>query len=452
MSLSRAAGPAAVAVTACVMAWLNVEYAMLAFTGVPHVDDWYVINRLAAYASGEAGLGHLLERHNGHPSLPARLAFLVSYRLQGLDLLTIRWGMLLIVAATAAVVAVSSMAALRPDSAREEAAQPGIVLAVPLAIALCTTLGQWEIYSLAMAIANAAVNLFALTAIFSMHFYLQRRHPAWLALAFVCAVMASLSMGQGSLAWIALGAMLVLHPERRRLLPLAGLVAAISAVAVMTQLAAASGAARPGLRSLEFGRSASAVIGLLGLPIMGQVRNALVPQLTMSFGAAVLVLGMLAGARVLRAGPAELRSMVPFLGCIAYGGASLALIVVGRQGFPIEAMLASRYVPIVAPVAVGLAGLLAAGARWNSAATHLLSAFTAVAFVGLLVTNREERAMAPHRGAAAGTVLAAMERGFGALDDRALGALLHSDETTVAEARRAAEFLRRNRLGPLRPG
>ena len=378
------------------MTWLNIDYARQVFSDTPLRDDWAFIDQLRTYVSDEAGLSHLLKPHNGHPSLIGRLAFLLSFHFQGLNLQTIRWFALAISFGTATVVTIATTLILirRPEA--PGFAQPGFMLAVPLIVVLCTSLGQWEIFTLAMGVGNAAVNLFAFSAIFGWYFWLKGRRPVWLLVSLGCAVLACVSMGQGMLVWGVLAAMTSLHRDRKRLLPLAALLAT-TFLASFALLLSISDKTRETLPPAGLYRLLAEAIGLLGVPIFGHIGNTVIIPVTTAFGVAVAIFAVLALLRFARA-PASLRdAMLPFLGCMGFGGAAMMLIVISRQHFPLDAILASRYVPILAPLPIGIAGLLGVGAPCRSAGAQLLIAFFAVAAVGLGVTNQQEYAMANAR-------------------------------------------------------
>jgi len=450
MTVARYASVGFVVAVAAVMAWLNLDYARRVFTDVPFVDDWYFIEILRAHARGELGLRHLFMTHQGHPSLPGRLSFLLSYRLQGFDLLTVRWLSILTVLAAAAVAGAATAAIILRQPRDAGVTQPGFVLGVPIVIAVCATLGQWEIYSFAMGIGNASVNLYGFAAIFAMHGWLERRRWSWLALALACAVASNLSMGQGALVWAALAFMMVLHPDRRRLLPLAAAMLAVCVAAALLQAQGMGSSPGGSVSKLDLGRAVRATLGLLGVPLIGQIGNAVVVPLSMAFGVAVLGLGLVGLLRLPDADPAQCRAMLPFLGCIAWGGGALVLIVIGRQEGPMFAQLAPRYTPIIAPIVVGLVGLLGVGASWASLGGRLLTALFVLAVVGLGVTNVEERNMAHYRPDAFARMEAAILNGFAGLDAAGRREAVFSNDLTADKAVAGAAFLREERLGPFR--
>ena len=315
MTAARYASIGFVVAVAAVMAWLNLDYARRVFTDVPFVDDWSFIEILRAHARGELGLRHLFMTHQGHPSLPGRLSFLLSYRLQGFDLLTVRWLSILTVLAAAAVAGAATAAIMLRQPRDAGVTQPGFVL---------------------------------------------------------------------------------------------------------------------------------------GVPLIGQIGNAVVVPLSMAFGVAVLGLGLVGSLRIPAADPAQRRAMLPFLGCIAWGGGALVLIVIGRQEGPMFAQLAPRYTPIVAPIVVGLVGLLGVGASWASLGGRLLTALFVLAVVGLGVTNVEERNMAQYRPDAFARMEAAILNGFAGLDAAGRREAVFSNDLTADKAVAGAAFLREERLGPFR--
>ncbi|MCU0943915.1 MAG: hypothetical protein MUF65_00930 [Rubritepida sp.] len=452
--MTRARLPALLAVTfvlavCAVMLGLNIAYGRTAFSSVPFIDDWPFVELLRLHAERQIGLSHIFWTHNGHPSVFARVGFLLSARFDALDLSVIRWLAMTAVLATGIIVAVAMTLILTRQQDVPGFAQPGFVLAVPLAFAVCTTLGLWEIYTFAMGLGNASVTLFSLAAVFAFHGWLERREAAWLAVALACGLLAFVNMGQGVLVFPAMAGMAILHPERRRLKTV--IAALLVAGAVGFLLLTLTGESTGGrVRTLTLGRALDMMLALLGVAVFGQVRNAVLAPVTMVFGGAVGLLLVYALLRSLRASEAQWRAMMPFFGCIALGVGAMVLLIATRHVESFDTSMSPRYVPIVSPIIVGLAGLLAVGASWGSRGAHALVALFALGAVGLVVTNIQEARMAGPRAAFQAEMMRNYRIGFEGLTDAEVNRITLGNHETVRTARSGNEFLRREGLSHFR--
>jgi hypothetical protein len=431
------------------MVALSIAYGRAVFTSIPVIDDWAFVQLLEEYTDRQIGLRHIFWLHNGHPSVFARIAFLLSARVDGLDLYVIRWLALVAVMATGIVVAVAMTLILTRQGDVAGFTQPGFLLAVPLAFAVCTTLGLWEIYTFAMGLGNASVTLFSFAAVFAFHAWLERRGALWFAIALGCGLLAFANMGQGVLVFPAMAGMAALHPDRRRLKAVIASLLLMGALGFLLLMLAGDGSGER-LRGLGLSRVLAMVVALLGVPLFGQVRNAIVAPVTMVFGGAVALLLTYALLRALWASESQWRRILPFLGCIALGIGAMALVIVARHSFPLDAAMSPRYVPIMSPLIVGLAGLLAVGAGWGSRGAHALVGLFALAAVGLTVTNIEEARMAGPRASILAQMEAGYREGFEGLTDAEIGRLAFIDADFARMARQSNPFLRRERLSHFR--
>lgn len=440
-------------VAALLVAGMLLDYGNLVFIGVPFVDDWYFLDRLRAYRAGEVGLVHLLAPHNGHPQWPARLLLLASAEWQAIDLAALRWITLGTAFAAAAAASTAGWLVLTRGPAPLPSWEAGPALGSALTLLLAGSLGQWEIFTVALGIGSALVNLTSFVAIFAFWWWCERGTRFGLVLALAMAFVASVSMGQGMLIWPVLLGMHLLHPARRAAHAVGWLLLAAGVAVTVPPLfeAAASSQGQALLAGLRPGKTLYAALGLLGLPILGHVENRPVTPLTSAIGVGVLLLSGLGVARWSLAGPEGRRAMLPFLACMAFGGGTLLLILVARQAQPFEQFFASRYSAALAPLSVGLAGLLAVGARWQGACAKPLIVYASLVIFGVGVTAQQELRLASDRLGAATRMERLLIEGFEGLSDSDIAGALYTDEETAQVARRVREFLDEAGLSIFRP-
>jgi hypothetical protein len=128
----------------------------------------------------------------------------------------------------------------------------------------------------------------------------------------------------------------------------------------------------------------------------------------------------------------------------------MVLLIATRHVESFDTSMSPRYVPIVSPIIVGLAGLLAVGASWGSRGAHALVALFALGAVGLAVTNIQEARMAGPRAAFQAEMMRNYRIGFEGLTDAEVNRITLGNHETVRTARSGNEFLRREGLSHFR--
>lgn len=391
-----------IALATLVPAFVLIRYGQLLFGDVPHIDDWLYIDRLRALESGELGLWqYVFERHNGHPSVPSRLAVLSAYHFADLDLGLLRWGMLIGQFCTAATAACLIVACARdgtrttPEGNRLLESH-AVIFGVPIVMLTALSLNEWETYAVATNFNNVMVTLFALGAVLTFHLWQANgRKASLLCVSIACALAASLSAAPGVLIWGALAAMAFLRPPRPQLSTGIAFAAVFVAFALLNAFAVSS--SRVADAPLDVSKMLASAVMLVGLPWFSHIKNSQVVAIYLAFGTLLLPILAYAILRWLRASEEERAQSLPFLVLLGYGCCAIVLIAVGRRFFPIESIAASRYVGFIFPLVVGLAGLLGVAAKTSTPSRSMISGLFTLALVGWIVAANQEGAMAPYR-------------------------------------------------------
>lgn len=410
-SISRASPPVLAAtiwiVSSCAGAlWLAIWYGQTVFTDMPLFDDWAFLDFARAYSQDETGLLGVLDRHNGHPSVPSRIAFLLAYALTDFNIAWIRWATLVANAACATAVGYMLWRAVCLQRADEGVADPGpeavlnpaLLIGLPLSAVWFLSLAHWETYSVAMCLSNVVVSLCAMLALLCLDAWLRDRRRVWLAAAFILAVAATLSMTQGLLVWGAFAFICVIHPDRRRLRVQAAVFGIVFFAALVWTFFALAGGQGLGARNYE--NLLLAPVLILGAVLFGFVNNGALVPLDLAAGVAMSGLVLLSGLVFLRMPQAARNRATPFLGMLLVGLGSIAFIAWGRQAMPLEALVAPRYATLAAPALAGMIGVLCVGASTDKLAGQALAALACLAVVGMILTNTQEARMAPYRAIA----------------------------------------------------
>lgn len=198
----RFTGVVALAAFYIVVLSLLVWYGFRVFPDLPWIDDWTVINRLMEYLHGHISLlAYIFTRHNVHFIVPARLAFLFSYAGLRLNLAAIRWCSLLVICATA-VYYTRVMSLDVSNQYRNRILPLGYLFILALIIMPIVTLGQWEVFSVAMEISNVTSNLAAIVGVVYFDRYLRNRRETSYWSAILLGLVSWQSMANGALLFL----------------------------------------------------------------------------------------------------------------------------------------------------------------------------------------------------------------------------------------------------------
>lgn len=396
-------------VAACVGSlWLVLHYAFQVFGGLPVYDDWPFLEQVRQFNQRQIGIDHIFLRHNGHPSVPSRLAYLLVYRFDGLNLAPLRWTSLIGNIASAVLVSAMMIRAAQsrpaeqgPDGQpkwrpRIDVLHPAILVGVPVSTALFLSLGQWETYSVAMCVGNVIVTLSAMLAIFAFDFWLKRRRAVWFVMALLMATIATFSMTQGMICWLVFSGMIWFSPDGRRLQRLALVFGVIFLITLVWNVIGFAGGSGIGSKK-DLGHFIIGLFLVLGVPVFGLIANKVLLPWVLT-GGLLLAPGVgFAAASIRWINAATLARALPFLGVLAYGLGSIALIVWGRQILTFEAIAAARYALLGLPALIGALGVLAILAERSRWAERFIAATAALCVLGLVVTNEEENVMGFYR-------------------------------------------------------
>lgn len=432
------------ALWAIVPAIVVIQYGVDAFTDVPHIDDWSYIDRLRALENGEIGFAHhLFERHNGHPSLFSRLAMWVSYRFFELDMCPIRWLMLVVQFASAALAARLVIG----ENWRAVRETHALLLGAPAVVMTALSLNEWETYSIAVNTAFVFATFFTLAAVLAFQKWLSNDGSLLaLAASLACAALASLSGSQGVLALGALAVMALLQPRWARWRLGAALAAALVVGVALNALANEGGATTP----LEFGALSRIALMLAGVPWFTAVNNTPAPGVFVAFGAFAALAAAAGGFWWLRAAQEERARALPSLALLVFGLGVIALLTVGRRDFPLEAIAASRYANLLFPGAVGLVGLLSVAASSSAVGRAGAAGLFAVSMVGWFAAVEQESLVKPYRVEAMHNIRA-LARSEAMGDVETVQRTFFVDAHYASElAPRAVAFMRERRIGVFR--
>jgi hypothetical protein len=272
---------------------------------------------------------------------------------------------------------------------------PAVVIGVPLCTLWLLSLGNWEIYSVAMCFSDVFATLSVLSAVLLFDMWLQKRRALLLISATLMAVSATFSMTQGVLVWVAFAAMALAHPKRRKLLPATGTLLALFAIGMVWTMISIGGHTDRTRESVA--RALASPFVMLGSDIFGLIGNQSILELDFAVGVVVAGAAAYVVIRTRWLDQDQLLRAAPFLGLAVYAAGTIAMIAWGRQDFPMSAYGASRYVELTIPALVALVGLLCIGTERARLDGQLLAGVLALALVGWAVTNFDENAMGPMR-------------------------------------------------------
>jgi hypothetical protein len=352
-------------------------------TAVPYLDDWAYVVVLGEHLEGRRSLfEYLFTSHNGHPSVPSRVLFLIAYYFADLRLDLLR--------TLTAVALIASAAALfrLVAPARGGATGARLLFFFPC-LTLVVSLGHWEILSIASTVSNALALLFSILGIILTGDGLRRGDVRTLTLGGVSAFAATCSMSHGSLTWLAMAWQAAIATRPRR-----GLAAAFALVGVasLPVIAMLSPRTSP---SLDIGLFAQAALIATGTGLIGFVNNQSVPALNLVAGG--IVVGLAGGcAWTLSRMSAEARQAVnESSALIVLGWLSVLALAYGRMGFGADYLASSRYAAIAMPMTAGV--YLFWLARPHPGTVLALPLTAALVLASAALTNREEARIAPHR-------------------------------------------------------
>ena len=390
----------------------------MVFPNLPWLDDWTVINRLMEYLNGRISLlTYIFSRHNVHFIVPARFAFLISYENLKLNLAAVRWGSLVVIGATAALYA----RVFSVDISNKKNGTRTMVLIYLFILALIVmpivTLGQWEIFSVAMDISNVVANLAAIAGIICFDRFLRKQSYIDYWVAILLALCSWQSMANGALLFgVYLIAILLEKELRNKYIQILIILFCALAIPIVEARAAHATsdlvAVFTGQYSLK--RCVLGALSILGVGIIWGVHNK--PYLPGVFTAGGIVcIGSIYVLWNYIGIPRSNSNIKSFLRkywmLTLFGVLSDIAVYFGRIHFGATYLASSRYIPISMLAIIGIAAymyLLSCGPATRTTPTtindsRVRSAYSVILytaiFIGFLVTNVSEVQMAQYRRA-----------------------------------------------------
>lgn len=361
-------------------------YCSTVMTAVPYLDDWAYIVTLREYLEGRQSLlEYVLAVHAGHPSVPGRVLFMISYYVSDLRLDVLR--ILTAITILASAAALFRLVTPARGSARDSAGTR-LLFFFPC-LTLVVSLGHWELLSVASAVNSSVVLLFSILGIVFTGDGLRRGSARSMTLGAVSALAATCSMSHGTLTWLAMAWQAAVARRRRPWLAVAFATVGVASIPMLVILSP-----RPS-PPLDIGLLAQAVLVAIGTGLIGLVENQPVPALNMAVGGLMALLAVGCAVTLSRMS-AEAREQVnESSGLIVLGALSVVALAYGRMGFGADYMASSRYAAIAMPMAAGV--YLFWLARPHPGSVLALPLTAALVLAGEALTNREEARMAPHR-------------------------------------------------------
>jgi hypothetical protein len=368
--------------------WLTVPILFTTFllvlirnTGVsaPFIDEFQFTDLYYYLARGQMPpLSHLMAAHNGHP-------YLLLYTIISLILLLgLKWKLLMYAQPLfllAAFIAIVRAARLNLEKWRD--------FAVYTAIAACViTPRVWEDLYWGMQLSAQMCLAFSFFAFYGVSQYFSSKSGSSLAIALACAVLASLSAGQGLQVPAITAVAIFAAPSPRSRMHLL-LTAAMLALATALTLVSFELSSHPGMGKgdLQFFAVAEHALRMLAHAFHD---FDLTSTLALWLGGAVGLVTIYLGLRSLPAWRANIFHIL----CMLLGLSLIAVITVARVKANIIQPNASRYIPAVAPLAVGL--ILAARALDTK---YILAGLITFSCIGLFTSIVTEWHVAPYRKA-----------------------------------------------------
>lgn len=388
--------------------YVNINYGLIAFSSLPHADDWAFIDLLRAYRETEISfINYIFTPHNGHPAVPARVAFLLSEIFHDLNLEYLRWITLLlqylclVFAISFVILSTYEHADVRATSLNDIVANPLVspaLLAVITLVFLSTSLIDWETFAYAMGVTNIIVVMSALGALAAFQGYLVFSKPKWLLVAtIIFSTISTFSMSQGIFIWFALAVAGLMRAPREY----GGLSFVFGAIFMVgfTIFILTRGDAGSEIGALT--QLPVRTLGLLGLPWFPDL-----PDTTFHINIRVLI-GVLVAIALAWLSLGALADTAAFfranaiaIAVLIFGGLTMLAILASRGSFDLPLLLAPRYAQLLLPVAIGFVAMaLASSTQWGGGRL-ILTAVGAVAFIGWSLSISVETMMAPHRASA----------------------------------------------------
>ena len=430
-------------VTAVTLAsWcLLIVYGLKAFPEAPLYDDWTFIDRLHSYISGQMGISYFFLRHNGHPYLATRIAYLVDYYLTNLDLLYIRWLMVAVICMQSAMI---GWCIVMTRSERQT--NFGLnYLGAAISVMCTTTLAQWEHFTLSISLSNVLVNLLVFASLIALQYWLRTGRLSFLLSTLLLSLLASFNTAQGFVVWLALIVTVLLADGHVKNWRLMGLFSACFIVFFVAGTLSTSGVNMHQLGPLQIVNS---LFVLAGLSLFGQYHNAPVTTVLEAGGLILTILGLLMLAEIFR-NPSERRMVAPFVGYFIYGCVGIVLVALGRQGHPMDA---PRYGLISLPITIGLIGAFSIARGRSPAFPLALGALSALAFLGVAMAAPDELAIAEARKNYASEMARILKTWDLQTDPGGLAKTLHMTVDEMPAVARGLGFLRSEHLSYLREG
>jgi hypothetical protein len=376
------------AILGCALIYTMFCYGYVSFSKLPFIDDWSFVKATKEFVLGERGLQYLLDFHNGHPVLPSRISFLLSYWLCGLNLSPLRWTSLFVMIGFSAFFSVCLQRDLELAVGKQRISS--ILFSLPIFLLLLSPI-SWELYSLAMGVGSFVGVAGVCAAILMMGFWLEEHRICWVVGSLVAATIATVSFGAGVAVWLCLGVLAILGWDRKQLAAIFVLVF----VSVSFMLYLASPAGTGGLpKLLELPLFVLVTIGSSVSPVLsGSITS-------IYFVVMALFVLTFAAAAVFVALTLDRKRTAKYVAIILFGAINVAAITVTRYQLGLENAASSRYSIFVAPIVIGTTGVFVVSFYSLRVSRYLYIAFFFSIAPSLLMANIQEQRTAIYRGAA----------------------------------------------------
>ena len=429
-----------VAVIALVIS-VHLAYLLKVSPGVPHQDDWKLLDRMFRSADSGRGIAWVFDHSNGHFIVPAAVACLASLHFLSLDLTALRLlnFPICLMAFCLTVHLARKDVRLRPQRFYLYAG----------ACFLIFNLSLWEHFAQANGFSAVLSALFGAIGLF----YVARATqlpPRWkldvlVGLSFLAASVLSLGAGYAALAaalllgsFAGIKRLAVTHRIPRFQTVVCCLVSLAALLAVLSHplFRLSSEVTQTVFRS-------TLTAGSLAASFLDK-NSAVAQNLAFACGIMLIVASLWIAYHFLTTATSENR-IVPVcaLGLILFGLFGCLAVAFGRSYFPSTAFLSSRYTLYPS---ICLLGILLYFACWRT--SWLITTSCLAATLCLLATIREYR-VGHFRPAAYHRVAEAIRK-VDNLSDAQLRAALYWGEDTRG-VRRVAARMRRDKLGVFRP-
>lgn len=416
-------------------------HALSLASDTPHIDDWHFISDLPKLTKHSPTHSYMLERHNGHPSVPARVAFLISAEYGNLHLQYLRYGTFFL--------SLTGFGLLVLLSARVRKALDAPYVVLFCIIAFCSLAvfspNHWETYSLAMGITNMTTTVAVIGSVVAGYSWVCGKGIKYVLISFAAAILATLSMTQGMFVWSALAVLFWFGDASRKTL-LTTLCCGVQILALFWNYFGHASAASASEYQVALKLSLMVPM-LVSIPFFGMISNAPFVPLSVSSGAVICALCAVGLLSVSLASSDSRKSAAPFLALLCYGALAISLIALGRRDMPLELIAAPRYAALTMPFLIGAFGAIGLAAAKERMAAVALGAIFTLCLTGWLVGSQQEFALLEARRTTLSHIKEyLLSSSVNQRDDQSMREKLYINANTLEAARRSIAFMKEHQM------